>query len=312
MATLAAARRPREWWSLPLALLPLVLALVLGVYLRSNTRFTQPRFNGPALQSISFNHARALGALFEGIGYQWPPGKRVPALNIEHFPADMATLPNDRKKRLFFQTLLPIVLAENARISQQRAFVEARFSDESPDSEAQAVLQEIANQYGITKPLDDAAVRKRLLRRVDTVPPALVLAQAAKESGWGTSRFARQANNLFGVWTWQADQGLAPLLADAGATHYVRAFPDLRASVRDYLYNINVGHAYLALRKLRARTRAAGKKPTALQLARALGKYSAHGARYVGAIDGLIRHNDLTTLDEDGLRLAPLGLMARE
>ncbi|HET6725073.1 MAG TPA: glucosaminidase domain-containing protein [Gammaproteobacteria bacterium] len=312
MASTAIAREPAKWPA-TLVLIPLILAVLLAAWIESNHR---PKSNAaePALQLLLIDSAQTLQTVYVGIGYDWPPEGPIPAIELQRLPDDMATLPPDAKKQLFFQSILPIVLAENERIAQQRAFVKAQFASGLPraGSADAKKLKQLAAQYGVKKTLDDDAARKRLLRRIDTVPAALVLAQAAKESGWGTSRFAREGNNLFGVWTWDAEAGLAPREAGDDADHYVRAFPDLRASVRGYLYNINVGHAYLKLRKLRAAERAAGARLEAVQLAGALENYSARGMRYVRSIQRMIRNNRLTALRDLNLRLAPMHLMARD
>ncbi|HET8552064.1 MAG TPA: glucosaminidase domain-containing protein [Gammaproteobacteria bacterium] len=308
MSSVALTRQRLEWWGIALVLVPLVLAAILSFKLLSPEYQSHPLlFEGQHLQPVNVAHAQVLAALYTGIDYDWPPTDAVPALALQHFPNDMDTLAPKVRKRVFFQALLPIVLAENARIASQRAFIKAQFANGGAGS---GVLQRLATHYGISGDLDDPQVQKRLLRRVDVVPAALVLAQAAKESGWGTSRFAREGNNLFGVWTWNADAGIAPRGAPDDANHYVRTFPDIRASVRDYLYNIDVGHAYLKLRKMRAQLRAHGDRPTALQLAEALENYSARGARYVDAVQKLIRRNGLAALG--GPRLAPWEVASAE
>ncbi|HET7370009.1 MAG TPA: glucosaminidase domain-containing protein [Gammaproteobacteria bacterium] len=312
MTTAALPRERLQWWHFGLIAIPLAVAIAVGAHLRSSSG-PAPLFEEPRLQPVTVNDARALGPLFAGLGYGWLPDGRVPALELQRFPANMAALPVDIKKQVFFQALLPMVVTENRQIARQRTFVLAQFAESGErDSAAQDTLDAIAKHYGVQKPLSEPAARRQLLRRLDTVPPALVLAQAAKESGWGTSRFAREANNLFGMWTWNADAGLAPRQADEDADHYVRIFADLRASVRGYLYNINVGHAYLELRKMRAKLRAAGKAPTAIELAEALERYSAHGTQYVDAVQRLIRRNELTKLRGTELQLAPLELVAEK
>ena len=100
----------------------------------------------------------------------------------------------------------------------------------------------------------------RLYRRIDVVPVGLVLAQAANESGWGTSRFSLEVNNLFGEWTYKARHGVLPQQRADGARHFVRSFGNLRASVRSYMHNINSGQAYAPLRELRARMRLKPRK----------------------------------------------------
>ncbi len=118
-----------------------------------------------------------------------------------------------------------------------------------------------------------------------------MLAQAANESAWGTSRFTRVANNLFGQWTWQAAHGIVPASRPEGERYLVRKFPSLRDSVRDYLYNLNVGHAYEGLRRLRHEMRRRGQPLDAAILAAGLSRYSGRGAAYVEEIRRIIRGN---------------------
>lgn len=133
------------------------------------------------------------------------------------------------------------------------------------------------------------------MHRCNIVPPALVLAQAAKESGWGTSRFALRGNNLFGIHTWNPAFGFKAGAHSEQHPVLIRIYPDLRASVRDYIHNLNVGHAYVAFRELRARQKKPGKMD-AIALARTLGSYSQLGQRYTRHIQHLIRDNRLDHL----------------
>ncbi|MGH8281076.1 MAG: glucosaminidase domain-containing protein, partial [Gammaproteobacteria bacterium] len=166
-----------------------------------------------------------------------------------------------------------------------------------PQSDAGQELVAIADQYKVTGDLNDPKVRDTLLNRVDIVPVALVLAQAAQESGWGTSRFALEGNNLFGIWTWDADQGSVPVNRPGDANHLVRVYPDVQTSVRAYLRNINVGFAYVDFRGMRARMRATGKPLDALALAGALNRYSITGDAYIENIRDMIRDNALGKLN---------------
>jgi cytochrome c oxidase subunit 2 len=126
---------------------------------------------------------------------------------------------------------------------------------------------------------------------VDAVPAALVLAQAANESGWGTSRFAQEANNLFGMWTWDKDAGLLPERRAANARHFVRVFNNLRGAVDNYLHTINTGPAYRELRMLREQQRLRGEPLSAWKLAAGLSRYSERGEEYVAEIRSIIRFN---------------------
>lgn len=308
MAVSAPARAER--WGLALVAAPLLVSAALGLHIRA--RNDDPlRFTRPALQPVAVASAERLATLFKTIDYAWPPTQPVPAVAVKRFPADMAALSIDTRKKVFLKTVLPLVLAENARIHKQRQFILAQFAAGYTHAGTAGYdrLQRLAAHYRIDKPLDDPRIRARLLRRVDTLPPPLVLAQAAKESGWGTSYFAREANNLFGVWTWDADEGIAPRgLDDPG--HYVRVFVTLRDSVRAYLYTINVGGAYKKLREVRAAMRAAAGTPRALKLAGTLENYSAHGERYNAAVRAIIAQNGLNKLGKLDLRQVGLGLVA--
>ncbi|ROR29511.1 glucosaminidase domain-containing protein [Inmirania thermothiophila] len=249
--------------------------------------------------------AEALARRLEEAGIAWPPppGARIPPLYVERLPPDLDRLPVARKKALFFRTLLPLVLAENRRILAERRRLLALLAAGrlEPGSAARGELEALARRYRVFGDVNDPAVREELLRRVDVVPPALALAQAAIESGWGASRFAREANNLFGIWTWTQARGLRPREAAADARHRVRVYPDLRSAVRAYLHNLNVGHAYGLFRRLRAFMRAQGEPLDPVVLAYGLRRYSARGADYVREVQRLIRANRLTLADRTEL-----------
>ncbi|WP_193222156.1 glucosaminidase domain-containing protein [Alkalilimnicola sp. S0819] len=296
---------PRETpaWRVALEALPLTL-LIVGLLLWAPL----PEIGEPGegeLRPLRVSHARELGEHYAALDYQWPPAGAVPRLALERLPRGLGAQPVALKKSLFFRALLPLALAENERLAQQRRWLVALKRRGGPLDEQEATrLRRLASRYGVggtgegRPPSLDA-----LLRRVDQVPVALVLAQAANESGWGTSRFAREANNLFGEWTWDQSQGLVPRQRAAGKTHLVRVFPDLRASVRGYMHNLNSGGAYRELRALRAQMRARGEEPDALVLARGLLRYSERGEAYVAEIQAMIRGNRLHRLGS--LALAP-------
>ncbi len=242
--------------------------------------------------------AAALENIFSSEDYSWPPQDTVPPYAIENLPYGLDTLDKEEKKTVFFRTLLPIVLAENLRIWNQRVFLLQQFGQGAldPQSDAGQEVVAIASRYRVTGDLNDPTVRETLLNRVDIVPVALVLAQAAQESGWGTSRFALEGNNLFGIWTWDQNQGSVPVDRPSDANHLVRVYPNIQTSVRAYLHNINIGFAYVDFRNLRAQMRAAGKPLDAFQLAGALNRYSITGDVYIASIRAMIRGNDLSGL----------------
>lgn len=294
-----------------------VLAVILGLHL--GWRALQPYASGawandsgaqtvnavPALQPVSADSAGELQTHFDSAGYGWPPEQEVPPLAVQQFPDDLAEVTVDERKALFFQSLLPLLLAENARLREKRTRLQATFADgdlevDGPDWQ---FVAELLYRYQLSVDPNDPETRRRLLRRVDEIPVDLALAQAANESGWGTSRFAQEANNLFGVWTWDADQGLLPVNRPEGATHYVRVFPDLQASVRNYVYTLNVGDAYHDLRQRREQLRQEGQPLQGMELAPGLVRYSERGEAYVEEVQGMIRSNGLGILEEQDVQL---------
>lgn len=275
--------------------LPLAAALLLSLSISFGPRFSSDDL--PFI-TVSPDKPAQLLEIFREQGYVWMPSGKVPLIAVETMPNNMNALPVDKKKSVFFRTLLPLVLAENARIAERRAFLEKHFSSGSiePNSKTARRIHQIANRYEITGELNDPATQEALLRRVDTIPPALILAQAAIESGWGSSRFAQQGNNFFGIWTWNADIGLKPRQRSEDANHFVRAYPNIRSSVRSYLHNINIGHAYHELRLKREIMRANHEPLDAIKLAGALENYSTRGHAYVVDVRNMITYNNLQQL----------------
>lgn len=234
----------------------------------------------------------------------------VPPLFITRLPTDLAAVTDlDRRKRLFVHAVLPSVLLANEFILLQRARLE-KIHDETVNGlviseQDQIFLRLISKQYH-ANPLDF----EELLRRVDAVPPSLALAQAAAESGWGTSRFAREGNALFGQWTWQPGAGIVPMHRPEGATHSVKAFGTVFDSVIGYMRNLNQHDAYQRFRLVREDNREAGPPLDGWALAATLTKYSERGAVYTEELQALIESNDLTVFDDATLarRLPPLSL----
>jgi len=290
-----------------LSVIPFLVAGLIVWHQRRAPTAPVPLIAEVELIPIKPPSAAALENIFSSQDYSWPPQGTVPPYAIETLPYGLDTLGKQEKKTVFFRALLPIVLAENLRIWRQRVFVLQQFGQGviDPQSDAGQEMLAIAVQYRVEGDLNDPKVREILLNRVDTVPVALVLAQAAQESGWGTSRFALEGNNLFGIWTWDVDQGSVPVNRPGDANHLVRVYPNVQASVRAYLHNINIGFAYVDFRTLRAQMRASGKSLDALQLAGALNRYSITGDLYIDNIRAMIRSNELSRLSN--LSLANLG-----
>jgi Bax protein len=141
-------------------------------------------------------------------------------------------------------------------------------------------------------------VLQELMERVDVIPTSLVLAQAANESAWGMSRFAREANNMFGQWCFDSGCGLVPARRGVNATHEVKAFASIEESVNAYFLNLNTNSSYQEMREMRAQMRAQGRPLDSMVLARGLTRYSQRGMAYVSELQDIIRVNRLGALDK--------------
>lgn len=218
-----------------------------------------------------------------------------PLVLAASLPPDLAQLNDvEQRKRAFVGIVLPLAHQTNQSILDDRRFVEAaidcRAAGRPLPPSAQARLDDLVAAYKTEGDLDT------LRRRLDVVPPSLLLAQAAIESGWGTSRFAREGNALFGQRT-TAERGMQPQGLEDATSVRVAAFPDLLASVGAYIHNLNTQPAYKAFRERRAALREAGRLPDGLDLAATLTAYSERGHAYVGDVRTIIRSNRFDALD---------------
>ncbi len=208
-----------------------------------------------------------------------------------------AILDVKKKKATFFEFMQERIKKTNDFVWAERQFV-FQFRDKHGRSEVSAEetadFLRLADRYSLPAPdvIDDAYFEK-LLKRVDVVPASLVLAQGANESAWGTSRFAREGRNFFGIWCYREGCGLKPKSRDAGLKHEVRKFRTVQEGVTYYAHNINTGSAYQRLRSIRAKFRKDGEKLSGVQLAAGLSKYSERGDAYVDEIQRMIRGNNL-------------------
>ena len=209
----------------------------------------------------------------------------VPAVFMSRINLDLDQLETEDKKRAFLKIVLPLIARENARIRDERDYLRDG-ADEVPEY--------IWEKYNV-RPGD----MKTLERRVDVIPASMVVAQAALESGWGTSRFAREANNLFGIRTYNPETpGLEPEKAEG---FRVIKYADLGESVAHYMRNLNTHAAYLNFRKARQQMRRQGRDPDARHLTQRLTQYSEIPKTYGKLLRQIIDGENLE--DFDGLRL---------
>ena len=207
------------------------------------------------------------------------------------------------KKQTFFAFLGKYIENENQHTLTNReallAFAEIVRDGGNLSNTERETFDLIAAEYRMQDselPMTDLI--DELLVRADVIPVSLALAQAANESGWGTSRFAREGNNIFGQWCFDEGCGLIPGKRGEDKSHEVRAFASIQHSVRAYFRNLNTNPTYEYLRELRAQMRMLGKDIDPLELASGLTRYSERGHVYVAELQSMIHSNDLLALDE--------------
>lgn len=203
------------------------------------------------------------------------------------------------KKAAFFSFLYPRVVLANARILIQRHYLIALSHQKTLRPEEVTWLSRQAERLRVDADIvaGNPALFDALERRLDIVPPSLILAQAANESAWGTSRFARQGNNLFGQWCFSDGCGIVPKRRVEGANHEVAAFKSPYGSIRAYIQNLNRHASYKPLRKTREQERERDMFPTGRKLAAGLMSYSERGKAYVREIRHMIDYNNLSYYD---------------
>jgi Bax protein len=210
------------------------------------------------------------------------------------------------RKLRFFGFLLPLVQAENQRLAQVRQRLEfihdhVRFQQDIPAYD-RSWLELVAVKFGVeTVDPEDAGFWRLIRLRVDVVPENLVLVQAAMESAWGTSRFARQGNNLFGQWCFCPGCGLVPADRPAGKDYEVARFDSVVESVASYMRNLNTGRTYRKLREIRGGLRNEGQIPDPAAIADGLMYYSERGSSYIDEIQSMLRHNAQVINEARGL-----------
>ena len=219
--------------------------------------------------------------------------KLVKPVALTLLPAEIKMIENTKKRKEFFiQIILPLILKENnnIRVDRKRLF---NIINKSNNTELEKKwLSQKYKQYGI--PSKDLSVLKI---RMDEIPVSLALAQAAKETGWGTSRFALEGNALFGQWTWSGE-GLKPKESEKSEGHKVMKFNVLQASVRAYQRNLNTHSSYQEFRFARAKLRDEGKELDSLILSEFLNEYAETGEKYVEVLQQIIKQNNLKDFDD--------------
>jgi len=241
-------------------------------------------------------NATTIKQLFEDTNYtlkEVREKKLVKPVALTLLPNEIKMIENTKKRKEFFiQIVLPLVLKENNNIRLDRKRLFKIINKSSNTNLEKKWLNKKYKQYGI--PSKDLSTLKI---RMDEIPVSLAIAQAAKETGWGTSRFAQEGNALFGQWTWSGE-GLKPKDADKNQGHKVMKFNVLQASVRAYQRNLNTHSTYKGFRLARAKLRDLGKELDSLILAKYLDEYAQTGDQYVEVLQKIIKQNNLKDFDD--------------
>ena len=240
--------------------------------------------------------ASTIKQLFEDTGYDLNDVRKkklVKPVALTLLPQEIKMIESVKKRKEFFiQIVLPLIIQENNNIKKdRRTLFNIINKSNNLDSEKQW-LDKKYKQYGV-KSKDLSTLKMRM----DEIPVSLAIAQAAKETGWGTSRFAQEGNALFGQWTWSGE-GLTPKDVEKGKDHKVMKFNILQASVRAYQRNLNTHSTYKDFRKARAELRDSNKSLDSIELSKYLNKYAETGNQYVEVLQKIIQQNKLQDFDD--------------
>ena len=250
--------------------------------------------------------ASTIKQLFEDTGYNLNDVRKkklVKPVALTLLPQEIKMIENSKKRKEFFiQIILPLIIEENNNIKLDRKTLFAIINKSNNSNTEKKWLEKKYKQYGV-KSGDLSSLKIRM----DEIPVSLAIAQAAKETGWGTSRFALEGNALFGQWTWSGD-GLKPKEAKEGENHKVMKFNILQASVRAYQRNINTHSTYKDFRKARAKLRDNNKPLDSIELSKHLNKYAETGNQYVEVLQKIIKQNKLQDFDDAKLLPASANL----
>ena len=229
--------------------------------------------------------------------------KLVKPISLKLLPEEIKKIENSNKRKdLFIQIVLPLIIKENNYIRSDRIKLFSILNKSKNSKIEKKWLELKFKQYGVLN--KDVSTLKV---RMDEIPVSMAIAQAAKETGWGTSRFAQEGNALFGQWTWSGE-GIKPSGADTDTTHKIMKFRILQASVKAYQRNLNTHSSYRNFRSARAELRDEKKKLDSLILTEYLDKYAETGKEYVKVLQQIIKQNNLTDFDEAKLLPSSINL----
>tara|TARA_B100001250_G_scaffold379738_1_gene370650 strand:+ start:5162 stop:6274 length:1113 start_codon:yes stop_codon:yes gene_type:complete len=266
----------------------------IGVYPKDKNVTDPPRLSASTIEEI-FNQTK----------YDLKKVKETKLVNVGNeipmLPKELKNIASVKKrKELFIKIVLPLIAEENNRIKFDRKKLFVILNKSNNTELEKQWLKTKFKQYSVRN--NDLSTLKI---RMDEIPVSLAIAQAAKETGWGTSRFAQEGNALFGQWTWSGD-GIRPAAVDKNAKHKVARFTVLKASVKAYQRNLNTHPSYGEFRKERAIQRDNDGKLNSLELVKFLDKYAETGIEYTIVLKKIIKQNSLR--DYDDVEILPTSL----
>ncbi len=270
----------------------------IDVFGKEESIFNPPRLSASTIEEV-FNQNK----------YDLKKVKKTKLVNIGNkitrLPKELKNVSSiKRRKELFIKIILPLIIEENTRIRFDRKKLFVILNKSNNTKKDKEWLKMKFKQYGVKN--NDLATLKI---RMDEIPVSLAIAQSAKETGWGSSRFAQEGNALFGQWTWSGN-GITPAAVDKDAKHKIARFKVLKASVKAYQRNLNTHPSYKDFRKERAIQRDNDGKLNSIELVKYLDKYAETGVEYTKILKKIIKQNSLTEYDD--VEILPTSLKMRE
>jgi Bax protein len=265
--------------------------------------------NVKTVEALQIKNSQSLWKMYRRLNYDFQAvvegDALVPRVALTKLPQDIGAISEvGKRKAIFFKTVLPLILKVNEQIRADRRRlwkIRYRRAIGLVVPAVDLIWLAVASERYRVKQGD----LKPLFKRMDIVPPSLALAQAAEESGWGTSRFVQEGNAIFGQWSFSTQDVLVPQERDDDKSHGIKVFNNLTASVRAYVHNLNTHSAYREFRATRSAMRRHGAPLDGLVLATKLRRYSSRGWEYILSLKSIIHGNKLRGLDDARLRDKP-------
>ena len=268
-------------------------------------KLNQFHFNNNYLSSDQYEDKKAVSQWSDLILNNAKNNVSIPRMYFPYIPKNIGQYQINKKKSVFTAILLPIALRGNELVLEERNLMKIAFSTNNIyQIEYFSKKYKVKNfkkiNFSSLNRLQMSTIKMELLKKINTIPISIILAQSIIESGWGASRFAQEGNALFGQWTWKNDDGIKPR-ENLDANFSVKNFKSLLDSVNSYILNLNTHPAYKELRNFRILQYNMGKNITGNDTANFLQKYAEIGYKYVIKLKEMIRKNKLSKFENSKL-----------